>query len=102
MITGGPPNGVVVTGAGGSIDRAIAHRLAADGFRVVVNDLDAAAAEAVAREIGEPQSPAMLRLARAWRHLSNRPERCSARLTSGAVTPVSSAAAGWRPARTAG
>ncbi len=44
--------GVVVTGGGGGIGRAIARRLAADGARVVVNDLDAAQARAVAGEIG--------------------------------------------------
>jgi NAD(P)-dependent dehydrogenase (short-subunit alcohol dehydrogenase family) len=45
-------NGVVVTGAGHGIGRAIAARMAAEGARVVVNDVDADAATAVAQEIG--------------------------------------------------
>ncbi|MFJ8635343.1 SDR family oxidoreductase [Streptomyces sp. NPDC093568] len=44
--------GVVVTGAGGGIGAALARRFAAGGARVVVNDLDARKAEAVAEEIG--------------------------------------------------
>ncbi|MEU9793465.1 SDR family oxidoreductase [Streptomyces sparsogenes] len=47
----------VVTGAGGGIGAALARRFAAEGARVVVNDLDAAKAEAVAEEIGAVAVP---------------------------------------------
>ncbi|GAB2743424.1 SDR family oxidoreductase [Nocardioides pakistanensis] len=49
--------GVVVTGAGHGIGRAIARRMAAEGARVVVNDLDADAVEQVATEIGGIAAP---------------------------------------------
>jgi NAD(P)-dependent dehydrogenase (short-subunit alcohol dehydrogenase family) len=49
--------GVVVTGAGRGIGRALAARMAAEGARVVVNDLDADHARAVADEIGGTPAP---------------------------------------------
>ena len=49
--------GVVVTGAGHGIGRALATRLAAGGARVVVNDLDADAVRSVADETGAHAVP---------------------------------------------
>ena len=42
----------IVTGAGSGIGRAIAVQLAAEGYKVLVNDFRTEAAEAVAAEIG--------------------------------------------------
>jgi len=42
----------LLTGAGAGIGRAIAGRLATDGYRVAVNDVDATAAARAAGEIG--------------------------------------------------
>ncbi|WP_199547052.1 SDR family oxidoreductase [Streptomyces sp. N35] len=43
---------VVVTGAGGGIGAALARRFAAEGAKVVVNDIDVAKAKTIADEIG--------------------------------------------------
>jgi NAD(P)-dependent dehydrogenase (short-subunit alcohol dehydrogenase family) len=49
---------VVVTGAGSGIGAALARRFAGEGARVVVNDIDAAAAQAVAASCGATALPA--------------------------------------------
>ncbi|MDF3290387.1 SDR family oxidoreductase [Streptomyces silvisoli] len=48
---------IVVTGAGRGIGAALARRFAAEGARLVVNDLDADAARAVAEELGAVAVP---------------------------------------------
>jgi NAD(P)-dependent dehydrogenase (short-subunit alcohol dehydrogenase family) len=50
--------GVVITGAGSGIGAALATRFAAEGARVVVNDINPEAAAAVAKAIGGTAVPA--------------------------------------------
>ena len=52
MLKGLQGKSVVVTGAGAGIGAATCRRLAAEGARVVVADIDVAAAQAVAKELG--------------------------------------------------
>jgi len=49
--------GVVVTGGGGGIGAALARRFAAAGARVIVNDLNGAAAAQIARSCGGTAAP---------------------------------------------
>jgi NAD(P)-dependent dehydrogenase (short-subunit alcohol dehydrogenase family) len=49
--------GIVVTGAGSGIGAALARRFAAEGARVVVNDIDAVAGSAVAASCGATAVP---------------------------------------------
>ena len=68
---------VVVTGCGSGIGRAIALRLAADGWRVVGIELNAEGATSTADELGATitSSPATLRSARCWPRRAKRPRR---------------------------
>jgi NAD(P)-dependent dehydrogenase (short-subunit alcohol dehydrogenase family) len=63
---------VLVTGAGSGLGRAIAARFAADGCRVLLTDVNAAAATEAAAGIGEPSRVAALPLDvtddAAWEH----------------------------------
>src|SRR5262245_66510677 len=49
--------GVVVTGAGSGVGAALARRFVAEGGRVIVNDIDAVAAAAVATACGATAVP---------------------------------------------
>ena len=53
------PRTAIVTGGGSGIGRAIAHRLAADGFATAVLDLNTEAAEQVAKEIRDQDGQAL-------------------------------------------
>lgn len=52
LVKSGSPRSAIVTGAGRGIGRAIAAELVGRGYDVVVTDLDPAAAELAAKEIG--------------------------------------------------
>ena len=97
--------GVVVTGAGAGIGRAIAIRFARAGARVVVNDLNGDAARAVAAEIGGVAVPgdaagvagveALIAAARA--HLGEIDIFCA---NAGVVTSADGTEADWEKAFT--
>ena len=65
--------GIVVTGGGSGIGAALARRFAADGARVVVNDIDAAAASAVADSCGATAVPGDARRRRVAALIAQRP-----------------------------
>lgn len=57
---------VLITGAGSGIGKAIAHAAATAGYRVVVSDIDEAAARRVAEAIGATALPLDIRDEAAW------------------------------------
>jgi NAD(P)-dependent dehydrogenase (short-subunit alcohol dehydrogenase family) len=96
--------GVVVTGAGSGIGRALARGLAAAGARVVVNDLDTEAAVAVAEEIGGYPAPGDVGtekgvhdlVAAARDYLNEIDIYCSNAGIGGGTTPVDTPDAAWQ------
>jgi NAD(P)-dependent dehydrogenase (short-subunit alcohol dehydrogenase family) len=89
----------LVSGSGRGIGRAIAHKLARHGAKVVVNDLDEEPGRAVADEIksaaGRPSpSTAASPMRASPTGLSAPPSRLSAGSTSSSTTP---ATPGTRP-----
>jgi NAD(P)-dependent dehydrogenase (short-subunit alcohol dehydrogenase family) len=96
--------GVVVTGAGSGIGRALARGLAAAGARVVVNDLDTEAAVAVAEEVGGYPAPGDMGtekgvrelIAAAREYLNEIDIYCSNAGIGGGTTPVDTPDAAWQ------
>ena len=98
-----PGSVAVVTGAASGIGAALARRLAADGARVVVTDIDAAGAAAVASDVGGESRPLDVSDAEATRRMIDDVERslgpvaiyCS---NAGLLAPggVDTAAADWQ------
>jgi len=96
--------GVVVTGAGSGIGRALARGLAAAGARVVINDLDTEAAVAVAQEIGGYPAPGDMGtekgvrelIAAAREYLGEIDIYCSNAGVGGGTSPVDTPDAAWQ------
>ncbi|MGO4130028.1 SDR family NAD(P)-dependent oxidoreductase [Janibacter sp. RAF20_2_2] len=89
------PAGAVVTGAGRGLGRQIAGLLVERGYRVLVTDLDEAAAQQVARELGERATALALdvRDDAAVRAARDRIIAVAVDWTSGSTTPACSSPA---------
>lgn len=79
---------VLVTGAGRGIGAAIARRLADDGYRIIVADLDGANAARVAAEIGGESVALDVTDPQAVQEVAKRTPRLDALVNNAAVYPV--------------
>ncbi len=80
----------VVTGAGRGIGRAIAHRLAKDGYPLLLVDRDAETVAQVGRELGAPVAALDITDESAVLELAGRVPDCSVLVNNAAITLYSS------------